>query len=430
LYQAHLRRRNHIESKFLVLTSIKVTYIGTDAITKNEHGMINLIIIGVGDLAAKLVPAAKNLIDRNEVQNLFFVDIKPIKEIIQTVKMKAKNFDSWFRKQESHLILQDSPKNSTADKIKSLTNKSDLKTVMYLATPPSAYNSSVIKYNGIADVFVLEKPWGDNLSDIERTIKSAGDKTIIGVDHYLWKESVRLFLKDENNRNKLDSHNFDFVISETLPEKTRRYYWDYGEVADMMPHVLPLLDKLRLADVSMLDTAKLKFRCGVWNPEDSAYIDKNWETVINKETFAEFELVSENKIIHIVLGKGTRFCFNEKNDESKFFSNDNELLINFHERNDSEHDAAYNNMFIHISENIEKIADREFEGFLNGTHMKRYVEKLDQLQKRIDKLYGITERGIKRSEGIKGLPNLLYCKNKNIRLLYHKDNKCSISPQD
>jgi hypothetical protein len=77
--------------------------------------MINLIIIGVGDLAAKLVPAAKNLIDRNEVQNLFFADIKPIKEIVQTVKMKAKNFDSWFRKQESHLILQDSPKNSTAD---------------------------------------------------------------------------------------------------------------------------------------------------------------------------------------------------------------------------------------------------------------------------------------------------------------------------
>ena len=103
-----------------------------------------------------MVPAAKQLIDKNEVQNLFFVDIKPIKEIIQIVKRKAKNFDSWFRKQESHLILQDSPKNSGADKIKSLTNKSDLKTVVYLATPPSAYNSSVIKYNGIADVFILE----------------------------------------------------------------------------------------------------------------------------------------------------------------------------------------------------------------------------------------------------------------------------------
>jgi hypothetical protein len=406
-----------------------VTYIDTYAITKNERGMINLIIVGVGDLAAKLVPAAKKLIDRNKVQNLFFVDIKPVQEIIQTAEIKAKNFDSWFKKQESHLILQDCPKNSTLDKIKSLTNKSDLKTVVYLATPPSAYNSSVVKYNGIADVFILEKPWGINLSNIKQTINSAGDRTIIGVDHYLWKESVRLFLRDKNNRKKLDSHNFDFVISETLPEKSRQYYWDYGEVADMMPHVLPLLDKLRLVDVSMLDTDKLKIRCGVWNPEDSAYIDEN-ETVINKETFAEIELASENKIIHIVLGKGTKFCFNEKYDESKFFSNDNELLINFDEKMDSDHNAAYNNMFIYISENIEKIADGEFEGFLNSSHMKKYMDKLDHLQKCIDKLYGITQRGIKRSEGIKGHPSLLYCNNKNIRLLYHKDNKCNIRQQN
>ena len=108
----------------------------------------------------------------------------------------------------------------------------------------------------------------------------------------------------------------------------------------MMPHVLPLLDKLRLADVSMLHTVKLKFRCGVWNPEDIAYIDKNEETVINKETFAEIELASENKTIHIGHWKGYRFCFNEKYDESKFFSNDTELLINFDERKDSEHNAS------------------------------------------------------------------------------------------
>ena len=42
---------------------------------------------------------------------------------------------------------------------------------------------------------------------------------------------------------------------------------------------------------------------------------------------------------------------------------------------------VYNNMFIHISKNIEKIVDGEFEGFLNSSYMRKYVDKLDQLAK-------------------------------------------------
>jgi hypothetical protein len=40
--------------------------------------MINLIIVGIGDLATKIIPAVKKLEDRKQIKNLIFVDTKPV----------------------------------------------------------------------------------------------------------------------------------------------------------------------------------------------------------------------------------------------------------------------------------------------------------------------------------------------------------------
>ena len=391
--------------------------------------MINLIIVGIGNLATKIIPAVKKLEDRKYVKNVIFVDTKPVEKILEALRI-PKDLYEWFKMQKSHIILQDDGNNSTLiDKIRNYVAKDEVKIAVYLATPPSAYHSCVIKYNEIAQIFFLEKPWADDPSQLEQTLKLAGNKRIIGIDHYLWKESVRRFFKDDKNITKLESGNFDFVIAEDLPPKDRKYYWDYGEVADMMPHVLPLLDKLFNMEATILDSKEFKFRCAIWNPNDFDYDDNNNRNVIKKETFIELESLLEKRVIHIVLGKGIKFYFDKSFGISKFVSNDNELLINFEEENDpitTKDDDAYNDMFRYISENIDKIVGGECKEFLDPNLMKKYVNKIDELQKMIDRKYNVNEKRTGRSVALQEHPDLIYCENKTIRLQYHKANNCKI----
>ena len=289
--------------------------------------MINLIIVGIGNLSTKIISAVKKLEERKQVKNVIFVDTKPVEKILEALKaLKIPNdLYEWFKMQKSHIILQDNENNSTLiDKIKDYVVKDEVKTAVYMVTPPSAYHSCVIKYNEIAQVFFLEKPWADNPSKLEQTLKSAGNKRVLGIDHYLWKEYVRRFLKDDNNITKLESGNFDFVISEDLPPKDRKYYWEYGEVADMMPHVLPLLDKLFNLQATILDSKEFKFRCAIYNPNDLEYVNKNNKSIIKKETFIEIESLLEKRIIHIVLGKGIKFYF-----KSSGISSSSLMIMNF-----------------------------------------------------------------------------------------------------
>jgi glucose-6-phosphate 1-dehydrogenase len=246
--------------------------------------MINLIIVGIGNLTTKIIPAVKKLEERKQVKNVIFVDTKPVEKILEEALKIPNDLYEWFKMQKSHIILQDNGNNSTLiNKIKDYVVKDEVRTAVYMATPPSAYHSCVIKYNEIAQVFFLEKPWADDPSKLEQTLKSAGNKRVLGIDHYLWKEYVRRFLKDDNNITKLESGNFDFVISEDLPPKDRKYYWEYGEVAYMMPHVLPLLDKLFNLQATILDSKEFKFRGAIYNPNDLEYVNKNNKSIIKKE---------------------------------------------------------------------------------------------------------------------------------------------------
>ena len=391
--------------------------------------MINLLIVGIGDLSTKILPAVKKLEEKNQVKNVIFVDTKPVEQILEELKRIEsripKNLYEWFESQKSHIILHDNGNTSTLiNKIRNYVDEDEVKTAAYLATPPSAYHSCILKYNEIAQIFFLEKPWADDLSQLDQILKLAENRKIIGIDHYLWKESVRQFLKETKNITKLESGNFDFVIAEDLPPKDRKYYWDYGEIADMMPHVLPLLDKLFNMQATILDNNKFKFRCAIWNPNDPDYVNNN--NIIKKETFIEIESVLEKRDIHIVLGKGIKFYFNKSSNISKFISNDTELLINFEENDQitTKDDVAYNNMFSYISENIDKILEGECKEFLDHGLMRKYVNKIDELQKMVDNKYNVNEKRTGRSEALQEHPDLIYCENKPIRLQYHKANNC------
>lgn len=378
--------------------------------------MINLIIVGIGDLATtKLIPAAKELQTVGQIVKLIFVDIRPIDKILDS--LKTNKFYSWLKSQE---IFQDDSDTHFLDKISESVTSNDAKTVVYLATPPRSFQSCVIKYNKIAHVFVLEKPWAENSNDLEQTLKSAHGKKIIGVDHYLWKDSVRQFLMNRNIQTISKSRSFDFVLTEKLPEPERKYYWDYGEVADMMPHVLPLLDKLFSMGSTIVDSDSLKFRCASWNPDDPNYRDKNSPRIIKRETFIEIESTLENKVIHVILGKGMKYYFDEQYNKSKFFSNNMELLIDFEEKND-----AYNNILCYLSKNIDKIDKGQSSEFLDPESMRRYISKIDLLQKKIDKKYGLDKREF-RSIALQEHPDLIYCKNKGLTLQFHKANNCVV----
>src|SRR5688572_19688765 len=131
--------------------------------------MINLIIVGIGDLATKIIPAIKKLEDKKQVKNVIFVDTKPVEKILKSLRI-PKDLYEWFEMQKSHIILHDDGNNSTLmDKIRNHVAKDHVKTAVYLATPPIAYHSCVIKYNEIAQIFFLEKPWADDPFQLEQT---------------------------------------------------------------------------------------------------------------------------------------------------------------------------------------------------------------------------------------------------------------------
>lgn len=384
--------------------------------------MINLIVVGIGDLANKIIPAVKKLEDMKLAKNLIFVDIKPVKEILNSITID----DEWFKRQLNHTIIHDDGnKNALLDKIRALFGNDDVKTVIYLATPPSAYRDCIVKYYKIASVFVLEKPWAKDLNELEETLKAADNKVVLGIDHYLWKNTVIQLLEDKNRNSKLQSSNFDFVLTEELPNPKRKYYWDYGEVADMMPHVLPLLDKLFNMETTILDSDNLKFICAICSPSDPEYSDHENGSIIKNETFIELESSLENKVIHIVLGKGIKFTYTgkETTKSTRFLSDDSKLLINFEE----EENTAYTNILLYIAKEIKNISKGRSSKLLSAESMKRYVNKIDKFQKRINKSYGATENENGRSIALRKFPELIYCQDKQFSLQYHKDNECMIN---
>ena len=95
--------------------------------------MINLIIVGIGNLATKIIPAIKKLEDKKQVKNVIFVDTKPVEKILKALRIPElripQDLYEWFEMQKSHIILQDDGKNSSLiDKIKNQVTKDKVKT--------------------------------------------------------------------------------------------------------------------------------------------------------------------------------------------------------------------------------------------------------------------------------------------------------------
>ena len=49
-------------------------------------------------------------------------------------------------------------------------------------------------------------------------------------------------------------------------------------------------------------------------------------------------------------------------------------------------------MLCYISENIDKISEGECKEFLDPEAMKKYVNKIDELQKMVDSKYNVNEK--------------------------------------
>lgn len=383
--------------------------------------MINFIIVGVGNLANKLIPALKRL-DNKQVGHVIFVDIKPIKNILKSLNI-SREHKEWLCQNYHDISSNKDDVHKLTEIKKSLPENAD--TVVYLSTPPSEYCENITRFFGISNVFFIEKPWLTNISEFEEIDKKFNQKriaNIIGIDHYLWKNSVRRFI--EENRVSLNSDNFDFVITENqIPSFNRVYYWNYGEISDMMPHVFPLLDKIFKIDTWILDNkTNIKVSCGVWNPGNEKQ-RKEYKNIIKRETFVEVECKFKNITIHIVLGKGIDFSFNTSN-ILKFFSSDKEIILNF-ENDPTEDNDAYDNIFLYVTQNIDQIKKGKYGTlFLNMESMKKYSGYIDKIQKMVNSKYQTTENERSKILNSKGFN---YDQDKHIQLKYHQRNNCKIT---
>ena len=121
--------------------------------------------------------------------------------------------------------------------------------IFYLSLPPEIFESTIKKYSGYADIFIIEKPWALDQERLRKIVESSRSIKILGIDHYLWKPKVRQFLKDMqleyNLKLLLESHSLDFVLCESdLDSRDRTYFWKTGVAIGTIPHVMPLLDRL------------------------------------------------------------------------------------------------------------------------------------------------------------------------------------------
>ncbi|MGD1836701.1 MAG: hypothetical protein ACPKPY_01420 [Nitrososphaeraceae archaeon] len=387
--------------------------------------MINLIIVGVGDLANKIIPAVKKLKDNNQVKQIVFVDIKSVDDILKKLNL-SNDLKDWFFKQSYHNLLTDNENNQTINQLYSNLSD-DINTVVYLSTSPCNYFESIERYCRIAKLFFIEKPWAKDPSELEKIkiLKDTKNIIVLGVDHYLWKNTVKSFIEKKKSKIeiiKLKSNNFDFVITEkNIPNEDRKYYWDYGEISDMLPHVFPLLDELfAIKDDALDNKNNIQINCGVYNLNSLRENRGKYRNIVNKETFVEIEWKLEQKIIHIILGKGLNFVF-QSTSKSKFFSDNKEIIIDFESNSNNYHDP-YTEMFCYISQNSDKITqNKDGKLFLNIESMQKYVNFIDKIQKIVDSIYG---KNVKRAEILKR--KFYYNENEYIRLQFHPTNNCQV----
>jgi glucose-6-phosphate 1-dehydrogenase len=276
----------------------------------------NLVLVGLGDLAEKTIPAIFELVSEYPSLKITLIDtsrkgdLEKINQLIHSCKIDEKRFDDSF-------LLDDNNKNKEEflNKLKERL-KGASKTAFYLAISPTAYLAAIRQYGQYSDVFFIEKPWSSTPAAFQELVK-ATNKPILGVDHYSWRPEVREFLQEilpAEKKKILDtSDNIDIVYcSPNLDRIQDDYYQKTGEVTDMIPHVLPLVHNI----FGEFEITEIQVACYICNDHHSIkeLVDSAKDV---QETYGEImmkikvkpeeeqdKLAPLTKNMHVILARG------------------------------------------------------------------------------------------------------------------------------
>ena len=300
---------------------------------------IHIVVIGFGQNRKHLIPALMSVSNEFPEMKVMIIDKRDFDSIIKTDEWLTEDQIRWCKERFLH---EDDNKN---DIINNLTPKDIAKNIVqrsifYLSIPHDAFEYAIKRYSDYADIFVIEKPWALDQFHLQKIIKSSGSaERILGVDHYLWKPEIKHFLKYMQSKSNFrliqESQDFDFILCEPqLDPPNRTYFWKTGVAVDMIPHVLPMLDRV-FGNPSISIEKAIPMMCNnrvVRKILDSDILDSDSTLTDDKfsakETFAELILSisfnsEQKKIVHVILGKGVNvhpiFICREKKESQKFF---------------------------------------------------------------------------------------------------------------
>jgi hypothetical protein len=287
----------------------------------------HLVLVGFGQNRIHLIPAVMAICNDLPELKVTIIDKKSFEFIIGERKLLTEEQIDWCKER---FVQENVGSEVVTDKllfreILRADHQKGFQRIFYLSLPPEIFESTIKKYSGYADIFIIEKPWALDQASLRKIVESSSSSKILGIDHYLWKPKVRQFLKDMqleyNSKLLLESHSLDFVLCESdLDSKDRIYFWKTGVAVDMIPHVMPLLDRLldnRIRKVSIRkatpgicddiivnDVLNKNNNVSTTGPRSTAAIKFDV-----KETFAEIIMIlylesGQSKLVHVVLGKG------------------------------------------------------------------------------------------------------------------------------
>ncbi len=287
----------------------------------------HLVLVGFGQNRIHLIPAVMAICNDLPELKVTIIDKKSFESIIGESRLLTEEQTNWCKER---FVQENGGSEVVTDnlllrEILRTGYEKGFQRIFYLSLPPEIFESTIKKYSGYADIFIIEKPWALDQERLRKIVESSRSIKILGIDHYLWKPKVRQFLKDMqleyNLKLLLESHSLDFVLCESdLDSRDRTYFWKTGVAIGMIPHVMPLLDRLfdnrirkvsvRKAipgicdDIIVSDVLNKSNNVSVTGPSSTAAIKFDV-----KETFAEIIMIlylesGQSKLVHVVLGKG------------------------------------------------------------------------------------------------------------------------------
>lgn len=237
----------------------------------------------------------------------------------------------------------------------------------YIPLPPKMIKNALsqimnIKKQGFKVKILIEKPFGENLSDAKKLKHFIGKnklkKEILLSDHYLFKKNILLLKKKNFKKLKIIS------LEKVGLEGRISYYDEAGALKDMIPsHFLNILFKispnLKLNKIKIVDIIRKQYRD----------YEKELGKKSNTETYVKIKMLIEGKEIEFETGK------NFKKKES--------CLVIDGKKSESENENSYEKVFFDfLNENW-----KNFPPINKSIEAWKITEKINEEMKRRELLF-------------------------------------------